>query len=205
MSAQISAGIRTASEAGDAAAWRLWSDMASRFLPPLQPGEVHLNPEQAKAAPKLTPFAGALLSKEGLLQTSSACQFDRPLSYRAVLDGSASGWFDTNAEAQPWAQVVLAGEAEISGIIAVNRFEYAADQEEFQWAAPSRVLVSSDGKTWTEVGTIGRAEPVMRVELSGKAVRGRYVRIERQAAMDKSKPAGRLHLRNFLVYGRKLY
>jgi hypothetical protein len=202
---QISAGIRKAGETGDPAAWKLWSDMATRFLPPLQPGDVHLNAEQAKAAPKFTPPAGVLLSRDGLLQTSSACQFDRPLSYRAVLDGSAPGWFDTNAEAQPWAQVMLAGEAEITGVVAINRYEYTPEQEEFQWAAPSKVLVSPDGKTWTEIGTIGKAEATMRVDLTGKPVRARFVRIERQAPADQAKPAGRLHLRNFLVYGRKLY
>ncbi|MCW1925045.1 discoidin domain-containing protein [Luteolibacter arcticus] len=200
---QIVAGIKAASDAGDLASWRLWSEMAARFLPPLAPGDVHLNAEQAKAAPKL-PTSGSLLSKDGLLQTSSACQFDRPLSYRAVLDGSAPGWFDTEAEAKPWAQIMLAGEAEITGIVAVNRYEFKPEQEEFQWAAPFKVLVSTDGKTWTEAATCDKAEAVMRIDLPGKP-RARYVRLERQAPADASKPPGRFHLRNFLVFGRKMY
>jgi len=179
--------------------------MATRFLPPVAPGDVHLNVEQAKAWSKLAGGYGTLLSKDGLLQTSSACQFDRPLSYRAILDGSAPGWFDTNNEAKPWAQVVLAGEAELSGIVLVNRYEYAPEQEEFQWAAPLKVLVSSDGKTWTEVGSCDKAEAVMNIDFKGKAPRCRYVRLERQAPVDASKAPGRFHLRNFLVYGRKLY
>lgn len=203
MSEQITAGIRAASEAGDLASWRLWTEMAARFLPPLEPGHVHLNAEQAKAAPKL-PSAGNLLSKDGLLQTSSACQYDRPLSYRAVLDGSAPGWFDTDGEAKPWAQVMLAGEAEITCVMAVNRYEYKPEQEEFQWAAPLKVLVSTDGKTWTEAATCNTAEAVMRIDLPGKP-RARFVRLERQAPADASKPPGRFHLRNFLVYGRKMY
>lgn len=201
---QITAGIRSASEASDLASWTLWNEMAVRFLPPVEPGQIHLNAEQAKAWPK-QPISDRLLSKDGLLQTSSVCQFDRPLSYRAVIDGSAPGWFDTNAEAQPWAQIMLAGEAEITGIIAVNRYEYTPDQEEFQWAAPFKVLVSADGKNWTEVATCDKAEAVMRIDLSAKAPRARYVRLERQAPTDPAKPLGRFHLRNFLVFGRKLY
>jgi hypothetical protein len=201
---QITAGIRKAAESGDVESFRLWSEMATRFLPPLQPGDVHLTPDQAKAWPKLPAVNGSLLSKEGILQTSSACQFDRPLSYRAVLDGSAPGWFDTNAEPKPWAQIVLAGDAEISSIVLVNRYEYPPDQEEFQWAAPFKVQLSTDGKTWTDAATCEKAEAVMRVDLSGKQ-RARYVRIERQAPPDMTKSPGRLHLRNFLVYGRKLY
>ncbi|MCW1923898.1 discoidin domain-containing protein [Luteolibacter arcticus] len=203
MRQQITAGIRAASTAGDLSSWRLWTEMADRFLPPLEPGYVHLTAAQAKAAPKL-PLSGSLLSKDGLLQTSSSSKHDRPLSYGAVLDGSAPGWFDTNAEEKPWAQVMLAGEAEITAIVAVNRYEYAQDKDEFQWAAPFKVLVSTDGKTWTEAATRTTAEAVMRVDLSGKP-RARYVRLERQAPSGTSKPPGRFHLRNFLVYGRKLY
>lgn len=41
--------------------------------------------------------------------------------------------------------------------------------------------------------------------ITGKAPRARYVRLERQSPADVSKLPGRFHLRNFLVYGRKLY
>ncbi|HEX7261996.1 MAG TPA: discoidin domain-containing protein, partial [Luteolibacter sp.] len=203
MRAQITAGIRAASEAGDLASWKLWTEMANRFLPPVDPTQVYLTAEQAKAWPK-PPTSGSLLSKDGLLQTSSACEYDRPLSYRAILDGSAPGWFDTNGEAKPWAQVMLAGEAEITGIIAVNRYEAKSDDPEFQWAVPFKVLVSSDGKSWTEVATCDKAEALMSINLTGKAPRARYVRLERQAPTDATKPPGRFHLRNFLVFGRKL-
>jgi hypothetical protein len=205
MLAQINAGIRNASESGDVESFRLWTDMAARFLPPVQPGDVHLNTAQAAACPKFTPPSGTLLSKDGMLQTSSACQFDRPLSYRAILDGSAPGWFDTESEAKPWAQVALAGDAEITSIIAVNRYEFTPEQEEFQWAVPFKVMLSTDGKTWTEAATCSKAEAVMRIDLPGKPQRARFVRIERQAPADASTPPGRLHFRNFLVYGRKLY
>lgn len=201
---QITAGIRKASEAGDAAAYQLWAAMAAKLLPPVQPGEIHLNADQAGNPPKAQPFPGTLLSKTGMLQTSSACQYDRPLSYAAVLDGQAPGYFDTNNEPKPWAQVALAGDAEISGIVLVNRYELPANNEEFGWAAPLKVLASTDGKTWTEVALCPTPELVMRVDLAGKVQRARFIRIERQPPADGKAP-GRLHFRNFLVYGRKLY
>ena len=204
MKNQITAGIRKASEAGDAAAYQLWTAMAAKLLPPVQPGDIHLNPDQQKNPPKFQPFPGTLLSKTGMLQTSSACQHDRPLAYTAVLDGSAPGYFDTNNEPKPWAQIALAGDAEVSGIVLVNRYELPANNEEFGWAAPLRVLASTDGKAWTEVALCPTAETVMRVDLSGKVPRARFIRIERQPPAD-GKPAGRLHFRNFLVFGRKLY
>ena len=64
---------------------------------------------------------------------------------------------------------------------------------------PKQPVATKDPKEFKVVG-----KSVPRVDIPGKAQRARFVRIERQAPADKSKP-GRLHLRNFLVYGRKLY
>ena len=202
----IAQGIRKSSESGDLASYRQWSAMAAAMLPALQPGDVHLNPAQAAAAPKHEPFPGVLLSKEGMLRTSTACGFDKPLSYAAILDGSMPGWFDTNNEEKPWAEVQLAGDSDVSGIVLLNRYEYAADQEEFKWAAPLKVSVSTDGKAYTEVARVDQPEALFRIDLQGKAARARFVRIERPAPADGSKPGnGRWHFRRFLVYGKKLY
>ncbi len=205
MNAQIMAGMKKSSEAGDLSSYQLWTLMATKLLPPLTPRDIHLTPEQLKAAPKITPFTGDLLGKNAILQTSSSAKSDRPRSHPSVIDGTSPGWFDTNAEARPWAQVMLAGEAEITGIVAVNRYEYAPNHEESQWAVPFKVLVSTDGKTWTEVATCDKAEAVMRIDLAGKAPRAKYVRLERQPPAGTAKRPGRFHLRNFLVYGKKLY
>jgi hypothetical protein len=204
VSSAITTGIRKASETGDIASFHLWEDLGQRLLPPVQPGDVHLNPTQLAAAPKCPTFPGALVSKDGMLQTSSACGFDRPLSYSRILSGSP-GWFDTNNEEKPWAQVQLAGDAELTGIVLVNRYEYNPDQEEFQWAAPIKISISADGKTWTEVASFAKAESVFTVNLQGRHLQARYVRVERQPSEDKSKPPGRFHFRNFLVYGVKKY
>jgi hypothetical protein len=203
MRTQITAGIRKASETADLPAYQLWTTMAAKLLPPILAGEIHLNDPQLAAPPKVEPFPGTLLSKDGILQTSSACQHDRPLTYSAILNGTVPGYFDTNNEQKPWAQVVLAGDSDVSGIVLVNRYELPATNEEFLWAAPLKVYTSPDGRAWTEVATCDQADIVMRIDLAGKVPRARFIRIERQV-VDAAKPP-RLHFRNFLVYGRKLY
>ena len=198
-------GIRKASESGDLVSYRLWREMAVKLLPPLKPEDVHLNAAQAAAVPKYEPFAGDLLSQDGMLQTSSACPHDRPLSYAGILSGGWGGYFDTNNEEKPWAQVQLPGEAELSGIVLLQRYEHAPTEGEFQWAVPLKISVSLDGKTWTEVAAFDKADTVFRVNLEDKRVKARFVRIERLPGTDKARPPGRFHFRNFLVYGAKLY
>ena len=39
-----------------------------------------------------------------------------------ILDGSTPGYFDTNNEGKPWAQIALAGDSDISGIVLLNRY-----------------------------------------------------------------------------------
>jgi len=199
----VATGIRKASQSGDMVSYRLWSDMAAKMLPPLKPKDVHLNAAQAAAVPKYKPFPGVLLSKEGMLQTSSACRNDRPLSYAQILSGGFGGYFATNNEKKPWAQVQLRGETTLTGIVLVNRYEQAPTQGEFQWAVPLQVSVSLDGRAWTKVASFDKADTVFRVNLEGKGIKARFVRIERLPGTDKTKPPGRFHFRNFLVYGWK--
>lgn len=199
----ISAGLRKASEAGDFATYSTWQNLAKKLLPPVTPGDVYLNPQQVTARPKAEAFPDTLLSATGMLRTSSQAASDRPLSYGQVLGGGELGFFDTANEAKPWAQVVLAGEGELSGIVLVDRYEFAPEQA---WDVPLKVETSTDGKTWTQVALLEKAQDVYRVDLQGKSVRAKFVRIERQVGPDGAKPNnGRLHMRNFLVYGRKLY
>jgi hypothetical protein len=205
LSNAIVTGIRKASEAGDLESYRLWSQMAAQMLSPVKPGDIHLNDAQAAAFPAYQSFPGQLLSKDGMLRTSSACEYDRPLSYAQLLSGGIGGWFDTNGEEKPWAEVQLPGDATLTGVVLVNRYEYNPSQEEFQWAAPIKLSVSTDGKAWTDLGVINKAEPVFRIDLQTRNVRARYVRIERIAEPGKPASKGRFHFRNFLVYGQKLY
>ena len=139
------------------------------------------------------------------MRTSSVCQHDRPLSYRNVLTGGFGGWFDTNNEEKPWVEVRLGGDSRVSGIVLVNRYEYDPNHEECKSQAPIMVSVSPDGKTLTDVASFVKAEPVFRVDLTGRDLRTRRVRIERIPGIDKTKQTGRFHFREILVYGKKLY
>jgi hypothetical protein len=197
-------GIRKASEAEDIVNYRLWTDMAEKMLPPLKPQDVHLTPAHVAARPQHEPFPGLLLSRDGMLQTSSVHPDDRPLSYTQILAGGALGWFDTASDAKPWAHVVLPGDGELAGIVLVGRYEYPPSDASYK-AAPLTVAVSLDGKTWTEVASFEKDEMVFRVDLQGQNLRARYVRAERVPGPQETKPFDRFHLRSFMVYGKKLY
>lgn len=195
---QVVAGIRNAATAGDLPGFHLWSDMAAELLPPVQPGDVHLNPQQAAAFPKFDPLPGELLSAGALLKLSSACQYDRPLSFRQLLTGEKfGGYFDTNGEDAPWAMIQLAGDADLSGVVLVNRYEF---EPESGWAVPLRVSVSPDGKTWIPVASFDQVQPIYRIPLNGTATRVRYVKAERLPGK-----TDRFHFRAFLVFGKRLY
>jgi hypothetical protein len=198
MRSRFAKGLRTASERGDFAATRVWMNLAQELLPPLQPSEVRLSAEQARVFPEIKPFAGQLLSTEGLLRTSTTDPHDCPLSYGALLRGAGfGGFFHTAAEENPWAQVQLPGEALLSGITLVNRYESLAQNQ-----VPLKLSVSTDGQSWTELASFLKSEPVFRLDLAGKKVQARFIRVERPAT------AGRrdaFHLRALLIYGQKLY
>ena len=196
--AQVTAGIRNAGEAGDAQSFRLWGDMAEALLPALKPGDVHLNDAQAAAFPKREPFPGELLSRDAVLKVQTPCQYDRPASYRQLLrDGPFGGYFDTEAGETLAATVQLPGDATLSGIVLVDRYEHAPEAD---WSVPLQVSVSADGKTWTPVAKFEQPQPVYRIDLAGKDLRARHIKLERQPGKNT-----RFHLRNILVYGKRLY
>lgn len=194
---QVQGGLRRAGETGDQACYRLWCQTAEKLLPPLQPADLHLTPRQAAEFPQFKPFAGDVLSRDGLVRISSVDGGDRPLSYPALVSpGGIGGFFHTGGEDNPWVQVQLPGEGELSGVILINRFEACRER-----AVPLQVSVSSDGKTWKEVATFHQVEPVFRVDLNGKHLRARFVRAERLRAPERRDP---FHLRAVLVYGRRI-
>ncbi len=195
---QVTAGIRNAGESGDAQSFRLWSDMAEALLPALKPQDVHLNDAQAAAFPKREPFPGELLSRDAVLKVNQPCQHDRPVSYRALLrDSPFGGYLDTEAVDNPSVIVQLPGDGALSGIVIVDRYEHAPEAD---WSVPIQVSLSTDGKTWTPAGLFENAQPVYRLDLAGKDPRARYVKLERPPGKTT-----RFHLRNILVYGKRLY
>lgn len=195
---QIINGLRTSSSANDLVSYRLWVDMSAKLLPAVQAGDIHLNEQQRAAFPAIPPFPGQLLSEKGLLKTSSVGQYDKPLAHPGVLRGDGfGGYFDTNAEDSPSAIVQLPGDAELTGIAIANRYEFPS---ELDWAVPFEVSISADGKTWSEIATFDRAQPSYRVDLTGKDVKARFVKVMRLSGKKE-----RFHLRNILVFGKPLY
>ncbi len=195
---QFRNGIRVAIERGDMESTQVWTRLGQELLPKLRPADVFLSPEQLKAFPKVEPFPGQLLSAAGILRTSSADGNDRPLSYRAILQGTGfGGFFHTHSEENPWAQVQLPGNASISGIVVVNRYEADSGRQ-----VPLKISVSKDGAAWTPVATFDKAENMFRADLAGKNTEAKFVRVERTKIPGRRDP---FHLRSILIYGKKLY
>lgn len=197
----ITSGLRKASEKSDRPAYDTWQALAARVLPAPKLADVFLNDPQRSRWPAIDPIPSRLLSHEAMLQSSSTHGHDRPLSYGDVLSGKNPGFLYTNAEKAPWAQVIFGGENEIHGVIVIPRYESPVDIDR---ALPLKISVSGDGKTWTEIATFQKAEPIFRVDLRGDMKLAKYIRAERVPQGDAPPPIS-LQLRNILVYGRRLY
>jgi hypothetical protein len=145
-------------------------------------------------------FGGDLVSKDGLLKTSSTCNHDDPARYPLAIDDSpcaGRGAFHTDGEEAPWAIVMLAGPTEVKGLVIENRFGgYNATRQ-----VPLVVEVSEDGSEWRKVYETEAAQDTYRVDLRGVANRTRQVRVSRKAGAKKEV----YHLNKILVYGTKLY
>lgn len=144
-------------------------------------------------------FGGDLVSKDGLLQTSSTCGHDKPVRYPLAIDESAcgEGAFHTESEENPWATVFLAGPTDVKGIIVENRFGGVNANRQ----VPIVVEISEDGNEWRQVFASDKVQDTYRIDLRGTDNRTRQVRVSRKAGARKDF----FHLNKILVYGTKLY
>jgi len=138
-------------------------------------------------------FDGELLSEGGILKTSTTSKWDTPLLHAGVLS-EGGGFFHTDSEQKPWVEIQLAKLGGLSGIVIANRLEGHNGRQ-----VPLKVSVSENGSSWTPVFTSSEAKNIWRIDLNGKNIRARYVRVERT---DDRKEC--FHLRKILVYGRRL-
>ncbi|MEN9361773.1 MAG: hypothetical protein RL095_3308 [Verrucomicrobiota bacterium] len=145
--------------------------------------------------PKTASYPGRLLSGDGLLRLSSHYDQKHVLSFPAALSQPQGGFIHTGNEVRPWAEVVLPGPCQLSGISIVNRFEDSSYR-----ALPLKVAVSEDGKTWTEVFRSDKDLACWEIDLAKKPVRARYVRISRDS---ESKDC--FNFRALRVWGKTLY
>lgn len=189
-------GIQASSGKGDIDSFHIYSDLAAEMLS-LTLSDKSLNEGLLKNYPKFEDFPGKVLSEKGLLQVSTTCGYDTPVSYRDVIRKvEGGGFFHTNSEENPWAIVKLPAKGKVSGIVIVNRWEGSQGRQ-----VPLHVSLSTDGKTWQEVYTSDKAKDVWRVVLDTPVEAG-YVKVE------VKHPEGKrdyFHVRNILVYGEPLY
>ena len=194
-------GILEAERAANMASFAMYSDLVPLIEGTNMVADLALTPAQLKLYPKPRAFTGDLLSAGGVLQLSTSDKADKPAMHRRVLQGFAGGgYFRTTPEKTPQATVVLKGKGELSGIAIVNRYESADGKNR---CLPMTVSVSDDGKKWTEVFRTTEAKDVWEIDLAEKKLLASHVRIETDNSA-KAKPDP-LHLRQVLVYGRKLY
>lgn len=189
-------GIQFSSEKGDIDSFHIYSDLAAEMLS-LTLSDKSLNEGLLKNYPKFEDFPGKILSEKGLLQVSSTCGYDTPVSYRDVIRKvEGGGFFHTNSEENPWAIVKLPAKGKVSGIVIVNRWDGSQGRQ-----VPLHVSLSADGKIWQEVYTSDKVQDVWRVTLDTPVESG-YVKVE------VKHPEGKrdyFHVRNILVYGEPLY
>ncbi len=158
------------------------------------PKERHLNAKQLASAPNWEPFPGELLSPGAILQPHSAHGSDRILMHPRVLD-ERGGFIWANPHKDAWVQMEFPEPVVLSGVIVVNRFE---DQKNLENQSPLRIMVSNDGRSFTEVYSSTEAKAVWRADLSENPPAARFVRV----ATQREKGA-HFQLRNILVYGNR--
>ena len=180
--------ILGASKSGNMTAFRQLAQLQDRMEPV---------PRSGKSYPS-TDFGAALLSSDGMLRTSSTCRWDRPSRYARCIDSSPfdGNGFHTDKEKSPWAVVVLAGPADVCGVVVENNASgYAARQ------TPIEVQLSEDGESWQTVFRDAEAKRTYRADLRRTPRRALMVRVCRTPG-EKDEV---FHLGKILVYGRKLY
>lgn len=143
-------------------------------------------------------FSGKLLSDKAMLKISTSGGYDSPDLYPYTLDTARNvdRTFHTNSETAPWAQLTLAGESEITGILVRANTGYYRERN-----VPIKVWVSENGTDWTEVFTSDKLEGEWRIDLSAAPVKAKFVKVGRTPEVKNDC----FHLGKILVYGKPLY
>lgn len=134
-------------------------------------------------------FPGELLSEGALVRTSGTSRYDTPWKHY-FLPSRDVGYFHTGRQTNPWVEITLKQFGEIRGIEIVNWTRFHSR------AVPLKVEVSEDGKVWKEIETLKKAQAVWKIDLKGKNVRARHIRLTKQGN-------DFLHLNNIRVYGQR--
>lgn len=178
----LSSGIRATEEARSVAGFHLLSDAAAAYS--RREGEVRVD----------APAGGRLVSADGLLYLSGFDGYDEPACHRDVLS-EKGGFFHCQAakdskDESKWAVVQLRERCKLSGLAIVNR---PSNQGRCK---ALRVFISNDEKTWTPIANTDAFGQQWTVDLSGRNISARWVKVENATA-----PSEAFHLRNICVYG----
>lgn len=148
--------------------------------------------EANKAMPAHPAVPGKLLSEGGMVCASSINGSpDQAFLHGAMLT-EAGGLFQSNPQKDPWVTVRLAKPGNLTGIVVAGMFD---EPRLIRSSLPMTVSISDDNKTWTTVATLAKPQPSWTIQLEGKGLHARYVKI--------NTPSNRtnLTLRQVLVFG----
>jgi len=179
--AMASKALLEAEKAKDAELYREVGQIIERAVPAEQ--------KKKKVKPELP---GRLLSYGALtLFNSLSSRYDKPSWRHWFIGSDRPGFFHSNNTKDPYVELVLPHFGELTGIVIVNRNSWRSR------AVPLKVEVSTDGKTWKQVALFKKAQRKWVIDLRGKRIRARRVRVTKVGQ-------GILHLQNVRVYGKRL-
>ena len=188
LSREIGKYILSAENNEDAQSYKIYNDLAKQLIKSKKPIK--------KSKMEFKRFPGVLLSRNGMLKLSSTSRWDTPLLHHALIsDEYKGGNFHTNKEGTPSITVLLPGKCKISGIVIKNVESNTHRQ------IPLLVSVSTDGKKWKKLYKSSKNKKIWLIDLKNKNIEAKYVKVE----ADHTKNADYFHLRNILIYGKKLF
>ncbi|MBI9016104.1 MAG: discoidin domain-containing protein [Phycisphaerae bacterium] len=138
----------------------------------------------------IDPFPGELLTEGGAMNISGIGEhYDSPEQHWGVLN-MHGGALHTNTTTTPWVEVKLGNFGLLNGIVIQNRPGGFMSR-----ANGARVLVSTDGQDWQQVGKLEGAKLFYRIDLSQTKPQAGYLRIERDGQC--------MHFARILAYGQR--
>lgn len=138
--------------------------------------------------PRIEGFPGKLASADGMIWTSSTCEWDKPHEHPGVLTPEG-GSFHTEKEEDSYVVVQLPRQVHMTGIVLVSLQNQGR-------LANLQIQVSENGTDWSDVCQLGAfSGQMMRSDLDGKRPLAKYVRILRPGGPEF------FHLNGIYVYG----
>lgn len=136
---------------------------------------------------KEPPVPGKLISQGAFIRYSGLTKKYDNGSRHYWLGSSRPGFIHANFGKNVWISLELRGVSEIAGIQLDRNVVHRGRD------IPIAIDVSNDGETWTEVHVVRKNHEVNNIDLRGKDIRGRFVRLRH---LGKSS----IHLKNIRVF-----